>query len=115
MRDKVHNTVDYAGKFQGHQTEADPLPRSHPWRATEEEMVWWTAGRVGLFIHFGVAAIKGVELSWGRDLPRPFDLQAVKTHPGEEPQRVPQEEYDTLYRKFNPEQFDADDWVNAAK
>jgi len=56
-----------------------------------------------------------VELSWGRALPRPFDVPHVVIQPGEDPQAVPHEVYDNLYRKFDPAQFDATTWVEAAR
>jgi alpha-L-fucosidase len=86
-----------------------------PWRATAESLAWWEDAKFGMFVHFGVSAVLGVELSWGRDLPRPHDVQGVVEHPGDEPQRVPHAVYDELFREFDPHRFHAGDWVAAAK
>lgn len=53
--------------------------------------------RFGMFIHWGPVALRGTEISWsrGRD--------------------VPIEDYDNLYKEFNPMLFNAADWVKAAK
>ena len=53
--------------------------------------------RFGLFIHFGPVTLRGTEIGWSR---------------GHE---VPLDEYDTLYREFDPALFNADAWVKAAK
>lgn len=53
--------------------------------------------RFGMFIHFGPVTLRGTEIGWSR---------------GHE---VPLEEYDTLYKEFNPVLFNADAWVKAAR
>jgi alpha-L-fucosidase len=104
----------YGPQFRGDQAGSDPLSGVLPWRAAPEALDWWRTARFGMFVHFGVAARRGVELSWGRDLPRPFDVQALVQHQGEDPQRIPHHVYDSLYRELNPQQFDARQWVAAA-
>ena len=63
----------------------------------DEPLAWWRAARFGLFIHWGPVALKGTEIGWSRG------------------REVPTEEYDNLYRSFNPTEFDADEWVRIAK
>ena len=53
--------------------------------------------RFGMFIHWGPVALKGEEISWSRG------------------REIPIDEYDQLYKEFNPELFAAADWVGAAK
>ncbi|MDY7394513.1 alpha-L-fucosidase [Aureibaculum sp. 2210JD6-5] len=53
--------------------------------------------RFGMFIHWGPVALRGTEISWSRGV------------------QVPKEDYDALYKEFNPVLFDATKWVNAAK
>jgi len=53
--------------------------------------------RFGMFIHWGPVSLKGTEIGWSR---------------GKE---VPAEEYDQLYKQFNPTEFDAAEWVQIAK
>ncbi len=53
--------------------------------------------RFGMFIHWGPVSLKGKEISWSRG------------------REIPKEEYDMLYKEFNPELFNAADWVSTAK
>jgi len=53
--------------------------------------------RFGMFIHWGPVSLRGTEIGWSR---------------GKE---VPTEEYDNLYKEFNPVLFNADAIVKAAK
>ena len=57
----------------------------------------WQEDRFGLFIHWGPVSLTGKEISWSR---------------GKE---IPTEEYDALYKKFDPQKFNADEWVAIAK
>lgn len=68
---------------------------------------WWQDDKFGMFIHWGPSSIAGVEISWARET-HPFD------HPGKL-EKMPDEEYDALYERFNPIDFDADALVLAAK
>ncbi|MBU4270352.1 MAG: alpha-L-fucosidase [Planctomycetes bacterium] len=69
-----------------------------------EAVAKWRQLKFGLFIHWGPVSLKGTEIGWsrGRD-----DLSR-----GE---KVPIEEYDNLYKQFNPVKFNADEWVEIAK
>lgn len=58
---------------------------------------WWQDARFGMFIHWGPVSLKGTEIGWSRG------------------REVPVEEYDQLYKTFNPEKFSAKDWVKIAK
>ena len=53
--------------------------------------------RFGMFIHWGPVALRGEEISWSRG------------------KLIPSDQYDELYREFNPVLFNPDDWVNTAK
>ena len=53
--------------------------------------------RFGMFIHFGPISLRGTEIGWSRN------------------KEVPPEEYDNLYKEFNPVLFNADAWVKTAK
>ncbi len=57
----------------------------------------WRAAKFGMFIHWGPVSIKGTEIGWSRGA------------------QVPVEEYDALYKKFNPTAFNADEWMRVAK
>ena len=53
--------------------------------------------RFGMFIHWGPVTLKGTEIGWSRG------------------NQVPVEEYDNLYKEFDPILFDANKWVKTAK
>ncbi|MDP4225620.1 MAG: alpha-L-fucosidase, partial [Bacteroidota bacterium] len=63
----------------------------------EKKIEEWKDARLGMFIHWGPVTLRGTEIGWSR---------------GNE---VPVEEYDNLYKQFNPVNFNADDWVSVAK
>ncbi len=53
--------------------------------------------RFGMFIHFGPVTLRGTEIGWSRN------------------KQVAQDDYDSLYKEFNPVLFDAEQWVKTAK
>jgi len=57
----------------------------------------WQDVRFGLFIHWGPVSLTGREIGWSRGDPTPVG------------------EYDTLYARFNPTAFNADEWARTAK
>jgi alpha-L-fucosidase len=63
----------------------------------EERLEWWKDARFGMFIHWGPVSLKGTEISWSRG------------------REIPVDEYDGLYKRFNPVNFNADEWVRIAK
>lgn len=73
----------------------------------ETKLEWFRDAKFGLFMHWGPSSVKGTEIGWSRQ-DHPYD------HPGNGP-FVPNEEYDNLYKRFNPDKFDADAWMKLAK
>jgi len=69
---------------------------------------WWRQARFGLFIHWGPVSLVGTEISWSRIGER-RDRHEFHTN------GIPTAEYDALFRKFNPTNFNAADWVATAK
>ena len=63
----------------------------------EQKLEEWKDARFGMFIHWGPVSLKGTEIGWSRG------------------REIPIEEYDNLYKKFNPANFDANAWVSVAK
>ncbi|MBQ7189756.1 MAG: alpha-L-fucosidase [Kiritimatiellae bacterium] len=57
----------------------------------------WRDLRFGMFIHWGPVSLMGKEIGWSRG------------------REIPVEEYDSLYKRFNPTRFHADEWVAVAK
>jgi alpha-L-fucosidase len=74
-----------------------PLYAQDPIPASPAAVKNWQDARFGMFIHWGPVSLKGTEIGWSRG------------------SQVPIEEYDNLYKQFNPTQFNADEWVAVAK
>lgn len=62
-----------------------------------DRLQWWQDARFGMFIHWGPVSQTGKEIGWSRG------------------NQVPIDEYDNLYKTFNPTEFNAEEWVKIAK
>ena len=76
-------------------------------QASPQDIEWFRDARFGLFIHWGPVSQKGTEISWSR--------LGAGIEPPRKRRVIPWEEYDSLYKTFNPTQFDAKKWVRIAK
>jgi alpha-L-fucosidase len=74
----------------------------------DTRLAWWREARFGMFIHWGPVSLKGTEIGWSRKGPR-------RGRPRGGTGFIPMEEYDNLYKTFNPVEFDADEWCRIAK
>jgi len=77
-----------------------------PFHASADDMAWWREARFGMFIHWGPVSIRGTEISWSRGGERPGVGGTGQ---------IPLADYDTLYQRFDPKLFNADEWVALAK
>jgi alpha-L-fucosidase len=66
-------------------------------KTNEKALKRWQAMRFGMFIHWGPVTLRGTEIGWSRG------------------DGVPVEEYDNLYKEFNPVLFNAAEWVKTAR
>lgn len=73
----------------------------------DAKLEWFRDAKFGLFMHWGPSSVRGTEIGWSR-YSHPFDH-------GDGTGIVPDEEYDNLYKDFNPVKFDADAWMKLAK
>jgi alpha-L-fucosidase len=62
-----------------------------------ESLENWRNLRFGMFVHWGPVSLKGTEIGWSRGREIPFN------------------EYDNLYKRFNPVKFNASEWVSLIK
>jgi len=69
---------------------------------------WMMKARFGVFMHWGPYCLAKVPASWGRYGPRPGAGRKATSG-------VPREEYDNLYKKFNPIKFNADEWIRMVR
>ncbi len=83
---------------RGPQSPPSTGAESEPWlRPDPAALKRWQEMRFGMFIHWGPVSLTGEEIGWSRGAQTPI------------------EEYDNLYKKFNPTRFNADQWVAVAK
>jgi alpha-L-fucosidase len=69
-------------------------------------MAWWREARFGMFLHYGPVSLTGKEISWSR-------ANSNSNCPNNGP--TPVAVYDSLYKKFNPTNFNAATWTGIAK
>lgn len=82
---------------------ADSVPDSGLRRQALEH---WQSNRFGMFIHWGPVTSTGQEISWSR-------ANSNTNCPNQGP--TPVAVYDDLYKKFNPTNFSASNWVATAQ
>ena len=76
-------------------------------RTTHPEAQWFANAGLGLFVHFGLSSVDGrIDLSWGMMADTPWDKGAFKLTP---------QAYFQLAERFNPDHYDPDRWLRAAK
>ncbi|MHC4123770.1 MAG: alpha-L-fucosidase [Planctomycetota bacterium] len=78
--------------------------------AKAEDTKWFREAKYGWLIHWGIQNLaeqeryRGQEVGWSRG-------ETVRGNKGP----IPVEVYDNLYKKFNPVEFDTEEWVEIAK
>ena len=75
---------------------AEPASATWP-KADPGAVARWQALRFGMFIHWGPVSLTAKEISWSRGAQTPVEV------------------YDSLYKQFNPTNFNAGEWAGIAK
>ncbi|MCB0555837.1 MAG: alpha-L-fucosidase, partial [Phaeodactylibacter sp.] len=73
----------------------------------DDRMAWWRDAGFGMFIHWGAYAVPG-GVHNGKDVSGAGEWIMSSAH-------IPVPEYEPYARQFNPQQFDAEEWVRIAK
>jgi alpha-L-fucosidase len=76
--------------------------------ASPQDVQWFKDAKFAVFVHWDPSCLEKAEISWGRKGPRP----GIANQPNS---GVPEEEYNNLYKKFNPKDFNADKWIKMVK
>ncbi|MFW6123856.1 MAG: alpha-L-fucosidase [Acidobacteriota bacterium] len=71
----------------------------------DKRMSWWREARLGMFIHWGLYAIPAGE--WNGETNHAEWILTTA--------QIPVKEYEKFTGKFNPTQFNAEEWVHTAK
>ncbi len=78
--------------------QAQPGPKAATNNKTSKKIMdGFMDKRFGMFIHWGPVTLRGTEIGWSRN------------------HQVSQDDYDSLYKEFNPVLFNAETWVKTAK
>src|SRR4030042_999706 len=74
-------------------------------RTTHPEAQWFPQAGMGLFMHWGIHSVAGIQPSWAM----------IKDYPlGGDPRFHPPEKYYALAKEFNPQHYDPNRWMEAA-
>ncbi len=73
----------------------------------DEKMQWWRDARFGMFIHWGLYAVPAGEWK-GEEIPGISEWIMFRA-------KIPVAEYEKLAEQFNPQKFNAEEWVRLAK
>jgi alpha-L-fucosidase len=71
-------------------------------KSEAERTAWYRAAKFGMFIHWGAYSVASVEASW------PIMEPNIAWH-------ISELEYVSLYKRFNPKQYDPKAWVELAR
>ncbi|MFH0983713.1 MAG: alpha-L-fucosidase [Planctomycetota bacterium] len=74
-------------------------------KTTHPDAQWFPQAKMGLFLHWGIHSVAGIQPSWAM----------IKDYPaGGDKHFHPPEKYFTLAEQFNPKNYDPDKWLAAA-
>jgi len=71
---------------------------------TNPDAQWYPDAGLGLFIHWGIASVKGINISW-----------SMMGSPDGKPAQITPNDYWAMAKDFNPQHYDPDRWLKAAK
>ncbi len=89
---------EHAALDMGKQKTSAAFRNKHP------DAQWFPEAGLGLFIHWGICTVKGLNISW-----------SMREGLNGRPAQITPNEYFALAEKFNPENYNPDRWIKAAK
>jgi alpha-L-fucosidase len=90
-------------------------PPADALRATPEAVEVWKDMRFGMFLCWGPVSLTGKEIGWSRRSPDYGMERGFRCAGRPQENTTPTEEYDSLYKRWQPDAFDAEQWVATAK
>jgi alpha-L-fucosidase len=86
---------------------ATALPLTSQTPGNRQRLQWWTEARFGMFVHWGIYSIPAGE--WHSQPVAGLGEWIMNRG------KIPVRDYEKLAAQFNPEKFNADEWVQTAK
>ena len=83
--------------------------------AKPEAVETWKDMRFGMFLCWGPVALTGKEIGWSRRSPAYGKERGFRCANRPQQDTTPTDAYDSLYKHWTPEKFDARQWVTIAK
>lgn len=77
---------------------------SNAGRTTNPDAQWYPDAGLGLFIHWGIASVKAINISW-----------SMRDGLNGKPAQIAPNDYFAMAKDFNPTNYDPDKWIKAAK
>jgi alpha-L-fucosidase len=74
-------------------------------RTTHPGAQWFATAGMGLFMHWGIHSVAGIQPSWAM----------IKDYPHAGTSAYPPQKYYALARQFDPQRYDPDKWLSAAR
>lgn len=75
----------------------------------------WRDLRFGMFVCWGPVTLTGKEIGHSREIPPDGKQRGLRCALRDVPDRTPIADYDSLYKKWKPANFDAGHWVSVAR
>ncbi len=72
-------------------------------RTTNPDAQWYPNAGLGLFIHWGIASVKGINISW-----------SMRDGLNGKPAKITPNDYFAMAKDFNPQKYDPEKWLKAA-
>lgn len=76
-------------------------------KTQEQRIAWWREAKFGMFIHWGIYSLPGGE--WNGKKVGGYAEHLMRK------ERIPRNDYLNLAHQFNPEKFNAEEWILYAK